>query len=138
MRKSVLFLCTGNAVRSQMAEGWARHLHGSWLDAYSAGTEPKGLDPRAVQVMREAGVDISSQVSKSAAEFAGQEFDLVVTVCDCAKETCPYFPAKRALHHSFADPSHVSGGGEEVLDAFRRCRGEIREFVAGLEASFAD
>jgi arsenate reductase (thioredoxin) len=138
MQKRVLFLCTGNAVRSQMAEGWARHLHGGWLDVYSAGTEPKGLDPRAVHVMHEAGVDISSHVSKSVAEFAGQEFDLVVTVCDCAKETCPYFPAKRSLHNSFADPSHVSGGDEEVLDAFRRCRDEIKAFVEGLGAFFKD
>ena len=121
-----------------MAEGWARHLHNGWLDAYSAGTEPKGLDPRAAQVMREAGVDISAQASKSAAVFAGQEFDLVVTVCDCAKKTCPYFPARRALHHSFNDPSQAIGNDEEVLDAFRMCRDEIREFVEGLEASFGD
>ena len=121
-----------------MAEGWARHLHGGWLDAFSAGTEPKGLDPRAAQVMREAGVDISAQASKSAAVFAGQEFDLVVTVCDCAREACPYFPAKRTLHHSFADPSLVNGSESEVLDAFRMCRDVIREFVEGLEASFGD
>jgi arsenate reductase (thioredoxin) len=138
MRKRVLFLCTGNAVRSQMAEGWARHLHSGWLDAYSAGTEPKGLDPRAVQVMREAGVDISSQASKGVVEFAGQEFDLVVTVCDCAKEACPYLPAKANIHHSFDDPSQISGDDEEVLDAFRRCRDEIREFVEGLAEFFED
>lgn len=86
MRKRVLFLCTGNAVRSQMAEGWARRLHGGWLDAYSAGTEPKGLDPMAVAVMAEAGVDISGHISKHVSELAQDSFDLVVALCDGANE----------------------------------------------------
>src|SRR5688500_2687573 len=100
----VLFLCTGNSCRSQMAEGWARHLHGDAIDAYSAGVEPHGMNERAVRVMREAGVDISKQHSKHVDELTGVPFDYVVTVCDHANETCPVFPGKtKRLHVGFDD-----------------------------------
>lgn len=132
----VLFLCTGNACRSQMAEGWARHLHPDRLDAYSAGIAPHGLDPRAVTVMAEAGVDIGVQQSKSLDAFAGQPFDLVVTVCDNAAEACPVFPGPaRVLHHGFEDPPRLARAAADeaqALAAYRRVRDEIRDFVDQL------
>ena len=128
----ILFLCTGNAVRSQMAEGWARHLLGGRVEAHSAGIAPRGLDPRAVRVMAEAGVDISQQRSKHADELKNVEFDLVVTVYDHAREQCPlYFRRARQLHHSFEDPAAAAGSEEEVLAAFRRVRDELRGLVEG-------
>jgi arsenate reductase len=129
----ILFLCTGNSCRSQMAEGWARTLLGSFVDAFSAGIDPKGLDPRAVRVMAEAGVDISPQRSKHAREFLGQSFDLVVTVCDRAREACPVFPGEgEKIHRSFDDPSVLAEGAgseEEALVPYRRVRDEIKAFV---------
>jgi arsenate reductase len=132
-KPKVLFLCTGNACRSQMAEGWARHLLGDRLEAYSAGIEPKGLDPRAVRVMAEAGVDISAQRSKPLREVMDKPFDFVVTVCDHAREQCPLFPGgARVIHAGFEDPAVARGSDEEVLAVFRRVRDEIRDFVKGL------
>jgi arsenate reductase len=132
----VLFLCTGNACRSQMAEGWARKLKGNVLEPYSAGTDPRGLDPRAVRVMAEAGVDISAQRSKPVEEFAGQAFDYVVTVCDRASESCPIFPGRTTVvHRGFDDPPHLARGAkteDEALAHYRRVRDEIRAFVEGL------
>jgi arsenate reductase len=132
----ILFLCTGNSCRSQMAEGFARALKGDVLDADSAGTEPRGLDPRAVRVMAEAGVDISGQRSKPVAELGGQEFDLVVTVCDRAREGCPILPGSaRTIHAGFADPPALAAGAkseEEALAHYRRVRDQIRAFVASL------
>jgi arsenate reductase len=126
----VLFLCTGNSCRSQMAEGWARRLLGDLVEPYSAGTAPIGIDPRAIDVMREAGVDISSQRSKHVSDFAGREFDYVVTLCDSAAEACPFFPARtRVLHRSFDDPAKATGGEEAVLSEFRRVRDEIRDYL---------
>ena len=131
-----LFLCTGNACRSQMAEGWARHLKGDVLEAHSAGIEPRGLDPRAVRVMAEAGVDISAQRSKHVRELAGIAFDYVVTVCDRAGAACPVFPGRtKVVHVGFDDPPALAGGAateEEALAHYRRVRDEIRDFVAGL------
>jgi arsenate reductase len=132
VKAKVLFICTGNAVRSQMAEGWARHLHGDWMEAFSAGTNPKGLDPNAVSVMAEAGVDISHQRSKHVSEYEGWDFGLAVTVCDNAKEACPFFPARRTIHAGFADPSEVAGDGGQRLDAYRACRDEIKAFIETL------
>jgi arsenate reductase len=132
MKAKVLFVCTGNAVRSQMAEGWARHLHGDWLEAHSAGTKPKGLDPSAVLVMSEAGMDISHHRSKHVSVYEGWDFDLAVTVCDNAKEACPIFPAKRTIHAGFADPSEAAGDAGQRLDAYRACRDEIKAFVETL------
>ncbi len=135
----ILFLCTGNGCRSQMAEGWARHLRGDRLEARSAGTRPHGLDPRAVAVMAEAGVDISRQASKSVRDLGGIPFDLVVTVCDAAGEACPAFPGPATVvHHAFDDPPKLAAGAEseaEALDPYRRVRDEIRAFIETLPGS---
>ena len=135
-RPKILFLCTGNSCRSQMAEGWARHLKGDRLEAYSAGIEARGLDPRAVRVMAEAGVDISGQRSRPVADLVGVAFDYVVTVCDHAAETCPVFPARTAVVHAgFDDPPRLARDAateEEALAHYRRVRDQIREFVATL------
>ena len=134
----VLFLCTGNSCRSQMAEGWARKLKGDEIEAFSAGTVAKGLDPRAVRAMAEAGADISGHKSKTLAELmaAGLDFDLVVTVCGAAHESCPIFPGRtRVIHHGFDDPPKLAEGAsdeEEAMGHYRRVRDEIRAFVEGL------
>ena len=133
---SVLFLCTGNSCRSQMAEGWARELLGDQVEPFSAGTEPSHLNPRAVRVMAESGVDIASQRAKSVDEFLKVDLDLVVTVCDHAHESCPVFPGKtRVLHRGFEDPPRLTEGiqsEEEALAVYRRVRDEIRDFVQSL------
>ena len=132
-RTKVLFLCTGNACRSQMAEGWARHLKGDRIEPHSAGIEVHGLDPRAVRVMAEAGVDISQQRSKPVDEFAGDDFDWVVTVCGHAREHCPVFPGRtKRVHAGFENPALARGTDEQVLEVFRRVRDQIRRFVASL------
>ena len=134
MRKKVLVLCTGNSCRSQMGEGWLRHDLGDRVEAYSAGTKPSFVHPRAVDVMGEAGVDLSSHTSKSVEGLRGVAFDLVVTVCDSAREACPVFPgAKRTVHRAFDDPSHA-GTGDEALPVFRRVRDEIRAVLVPLVA----
>jgi len=129
----VLFLCTGNSCRSQMAEGWTRHLKGDQIEAYSAGIEAHGLNPDAVRVMAEAGVDISTQRSKLVGELQGVEFDYVVTVCDRAHESCPVFPGKaKTIHVGFDDPPRLAEDAlteEERLAPYRRVRDEIRAFV---------
>jgi len=128
--KRVLFLCTGNSCRSQMAEGWLRHLAGESFAAFSAGTHPAGQNPLAARVMAEAGVDISGQASKGVEVYAGQAFDWVITVCDQARESCPVFPgACQQLHWSFADPAAVSGSEAEKLPVFRRVRDQIRRRI---------
>ncbi len=136
----LLFLCTGNACRSQMAEGWARHLRSQVLEARSAGTAPAGLDPRAVTVMAEVGVDLTGQYSKTVQEaLAEGNFDYVVTVCDRAAESCPIFPGKaRVLHQGFEDPAHGEGSEAEVLALFRRVRDEIRRYVESLPEAFGE
>jgi len=131
----VLFLCTGNSSRSQMAEGWLRHLAGDRFEVASAGTRPAGLHPDAVLVMREAGVDIAGHRSKNVSEFLQQPFEFVITVCDSAKEACPYFPGKvQRLHWSFPDPAASSGTYEERLAVFRQVRDQIanriRDFIS--------
>lgn len=131
-KKRVLILCTGNSARSQMAEGLLRHMAGEEFEVFSAGTKPVSLNPNAIAAMNEAGIDISNHRSKSVDEFAGQQFDYVITVCDNAKESCPIFagPGER-LHHSFEDPANAPDG--EKLQPFRRVRDQIRlwlgEFV---------
>ncbi|TDP51320.1 protein tyrosine phosphatase [Bacteriovorax stolpii] len=133
----ILFLCTGNSCRSQMAEGWARHFHGDKYDFYSAGIEKHGMNKRAIAVMGEAGVDITHQSSKTLEELAPIEFDLVYTVCGHANEHCPYFPGScKVLHVGFDDPPKLTLGmsnEEEVLSQYRRVRDEIREFVKNLK-----
>ena len=123
----VLILCTGNSARSQMAEGLLRHDAGNVYEVFSAGTKPSHVRPEAVTVMREVGIDISGHRSKSVDEFAGQVFDNVITVCDNAKQSCPYFPAKtKRIHWSIEDPAAAQGSEEEILTAFRRVRDELR------------
>ena len=135
-RLKILFLCTGNSCRSQMAEGWARRLRNDDIEAVSAGTETHGLNPNAVKVMAEAGVDISGARSKNVREFLDTAFDYVVTVCDNARENCPIFPgAGKIVHVGFDDPPALAEtveGDEEKLDIYRRVRDEIREYVEQL------
>ena len=132
----VLFLCTGNSCRSQMAEGWAHYLKSDVIEAYSAGIETHGLNPKAVEVMAEAGVDITSQKSQHIDELKGVPFDYVITVCSHAHETCPYFPTTaKVIHKGFDDPPKLSkeSDPEEVkLDGFRRVRDEIKAYVETL------
>ncbi len=132
----VLFLCTGNSCRSQMAEGWARTLKGDVIEPYSAGIAPHGLDPLAVRVMAEAGVDMSTHRSKDLAEFSGVAFDFVVTVCDHARESCPVFPGKaQIVHAGFDDPPRLARDArneEDALRHYRRVSDEIRSFVETL------
>ena len=136
----VLFLCTGNSCRSQMAEGWARHLRGDVIEPFSAGIETHGLNPDAVKVMAEAGVDISRHRSKHLEELREVDFDVVVTVCDHAHESCPRFPGEaKVVHRRFDDPPRLAKdakGDEESLSPYRRVRDEIRAFVETLPESF--
>jgi arsenate reductase (thioredoxin) len=138
-KPTVLFLCTGNSCRSQMAEGWARHLKSDAIEACSAGVEPSQLNPDAVRVMAEVGVDISGQRSKHINELADQPIDYVVTVCDHARETCPVFPGgAQVVPHTFDDPPHLAAQAtteEERLAPYRRVREEIREFILSLPHS---
>ena len=135
-RMSLLFLCTGNACRSQMAEGWARHLRGDVVEPRSAGIETHGLDPKAVTVMAEAGVDISGHRSKHVDELADIRFDYVITVCGHAHENCPVFSGgAKIVHVGFDDPPKLAEGAateEEALSHYRRIRDEIRAFVETL------
>ena len=124
----VLFLCTGNSARSQMAEGLLRSLGGSDFEVYSAGNDPKGLHPLAVQVMREIRIEITEQQSKSLDRFRGQTFDYIITVCDRVRDHCPTFPGdNQRVHWGFADPAAVTGSEAERSAAFRRVRNEIAE-----------
>ncbi|MBI4302284.1 MAG: DUF1232 domain-containing protein [Chloroflexi bacterium] len=125
--RRVLFICTENRARSQMAEGLLRYLSGGRFEVFSAGTEPGQLSPLSIQVMREIGIDISGQWSKGVEEFAGQEFDFVVTVCDSARQACPYFPGNgRRLHWEVADPAEAETAGGDALAAFRTARDDLR------------
>jgi arsenate reductase len=131
---SVLFVCTGNRARSQMAEGFLRHLAGDRFEVYSAGTKPKGLSPIAVKVMREVGIDVSEHRSKSVEEFVSEDFDYVITVCDVARAACPRFDrSKRHLHWSVTDPAEMEASGVVSIEALRAARDELRvrveEFV---------
>ena len=133
----ILFLCTGNSCRSQMAEGWARRLRPDTVEAYSAGVEPHGMNPRAIRVMQEAGVDISGHRSKHVDELKDVPFDFVVTVCDQANEACPLFPGTtKVVHVGFDDPPRLAKDAKTEDDAlahYRRVRDEIRHFVENLE-----
>lgn len=136
----VLFLCTGNSCRSQMAEGWAKRLKPDEIEAYSAGTHPHGLNRLAVLAMSEAGVDISQHRSKSISDLAGIDFDYVVTVCGHANETCPVYPAgTRVIHVGFDDPPRLAAYAKndaEALPHYRRVRDEIRSFIEKLPHVF--
>ncbi len=127
-KQRLLFLCTGNSCRSQMAEGLLTNLAGDRFEAFSAGTQPTQVNPRAIQAMNELGIDISNHKSQSVENFLDQKFDYVITVCDAARETCPVFPnSKESLHWSFEDPAEATGSEEEIMKVFRRVRDQIRE-----------
>lgn len=138
----ILFLCTGNSCRSQMAEGWARNIHGDRLNPFSAGTRPGRVDPLAVRVMREVGVDISAHRSKHLDEVLDAGFDWVVTVCDHANESCPVFPGDvKRLHVGFDDPPRLAADAsseEEALEHYRRVRDEICTFIEDLPRRLDD
>lgn len=128
-KKKILFLCTGNSARSQMAEGLMRHLAGNRFEVFSAGTKPVGLNQNSVKALEEIGIDISKHRSKSVDEFSGQQFDYVITVCDNAKESCPIFPGGgERIHRSFEDPA--AGPQEKQLDTFRRVREQISSWLS--------
>ena len=128
--KRLLVLCTGNSCRSQMAEGWFRQIAGDRLEVYSAGVEAHGLNPRAVKVMEEIGIDISRQRSNLVEDYRDLEFDYVLTVCDNARERCPWFPSNaEKIHHSFPDPADATGSEEEILDVFREVRDAVGEYA---------
>ncbi|VVB90874.1 Protein ArsC [uncultured archaeon] len=130
MKKKVLFLCTENSCRSQMAEGILRHLMGDKFEVFSAGTRPSVVNPMAIKVMAEIGIDISGHRSKSVEEFQWKNFDFVITTCDAARETCPVFPGKaRRLHWSFNDPAEARGSENEILSAFRKVRDGIKQRI---------
>lgn len=129
MKHTILFICTHNSARSQLAEGLVNHYFGDDWEAKSAGTVAASVNPFTIKAMAEAGIDISHHTSKTIDVFQGQEFDVVVTVCDSAKETCPFFPGKKVIHHSFVDPSDVEGTDEEKLGAFCRTRDEIKAWL---------
>ena len=129
----VLFLCTGNSCRSQIAEGWANHLKSDVIEAYSAGIRPIGVNPKTIEVMAEAGVDISDHTSKYIDDLAGIEFDYVVTVCDNAREHCPLFQGRaKLIHKAFEDPYFAGGSEEEIMAVFRKVRDQIRDYVEEL------
>jgi arsenate reductase len=130
MMQRILFLCTHNSARSQMAEGLLRALGGDRFEAYSAGTEATSVRPLAMKVMAEIGIDLSGQTSKTLERYLGQSFDAVITVCDAAAEACPVFPgAKRRLHWSLPDPSQATGSEEEQLAVYRWVRDALRERI---------
>lgn len=127
--KKILVLCTGNSCRSQMAEAYLRNFSAGRLEVYSAGIETHGLNPRAVAVMKEDGMDISGQTSDLVSAFTGTDFDYVITVCDHAREQCPFFPATvQRLHHNFPDPAKATGTEEEIMNAFRKVRDQIKVY----------
>jgi arsenate reductase len=128
--KNVLVLCTGNSCRSQIAEGYLRFFGGDKANMYSAGIETHGVNPKAIEIMKRDGIDISKHTSNNINEYLDIDFDYVITVCDNAKESCPYFPTKAVkLHHNFPDPAKAKGTDEEVMEQFREVREMIREYI---------
>lgn len=127
--KKILVLCTGNSCRSQMAEGYLRHFAGTKAAVYSAGVETHGVNPKAIEIMQEDGIDISGHSSNNIEEYRGTDFDYVITVCDNAKERCPFFPSSaKKFHENFPDPAKARGTDEEVLNEFRKTRTLIRDY----------
>jgi len=129
MKQKVLFICTHNSCRSQIAEGFLRHLCGDKYDSFSAGIIGTNVHPIAVKVMDETGIDISKNLSKTIDQFRDKEFDYVVTVCDHAREACPFFLGKNIIHKSFEDPSEYIGSSEDIIEIFKRVRDEIKKFI---------
>jgi arsenate reductase len=129
MKKKILVLCTGNSCRSQMAHGYLNAFGKQWLEVYSAGIEAHGVNPRAIAVMKEDGIDISHHTSNEIVEYRDVIFDFVLTVCDHAKESCPHFPAiVKTLHQNFPDPAKAQGPEEDVMECFRQARDSIRQY----------
>ena len=127
--KNILVLCTGNSCRSQIAEGYLKHFAQGKANVYSAGVETHGVNPRAIAVMKEDGIDISQNTSNNVDEYLDIDFDFVITVCDNAKERCPYFPTNaQKFHYNFPDPAKAVGTEDEVMEEFRRVRGMIKEY----------
>ncbi|HVZ96506.1 MAG TPA: arsenate reductase ArsC [Chitinophagaceae bacterium] len=129
--KKILVLCTGNSCRSQMAEGYLKLFVKDKAEVYSAGIETHGVNPKAIQVMKEDGIDISKNTSNNVNEYTKINFDYVITVCDNAKERCPYFPSSaKKFHHNFPDPAKAAGSGEEAMNQFRKVRDMIKDYAA--------
>lgn len=127
--KKILVLCTGNSCRSQIAEGYLRHFAGDKAEVYSAGVETHGVNPKAIQVMKEDGIDISNHTSNNVNEYRNIDFDYVITVCDNAKERCPYFPSKaKKFHYNFPDPAKATGSKEQIMNQFRSVRDQIKDY----------
>jgi arsenate reductase len=128
-KKKILVLCTGNSCRSQIAEGYLRHFASGKADIYSAGVETHGVNPKAIATMKEDNIDISSHTSNNIDEYRNIEFDFVITVCDNAKERCPFFPAKaKKFHQNFSDPAKAAGTDEEIREQFRQVREQIKSY----------
>jgi len=129
MKPNILVLCTGNSCRSQIAEGYLRHFANGKAEVYSAGIETHGVNPKAIATMKEDGIDISKHTSNNVNEYANMQFDYVITVCDNARENCPYFPAKiKMFHNNFPDPAKAKGSETEVMNEFRNVREMIKEY----------
>lgn len=136
MKKKILVLCTGNSCRSQIAEAYLRHFFDDKAEVYSAGVETHGVNPRAIATMKEDGIDISNHTSNHVDEYENIDFDIVITVCDNAKERCPFLPTKaKKLHQNFPDPAKATGTEEEILNEFRRVRQMIKEYCGALQVS---
>jgi len=129
MKQKILFICTNNSARSQIAEGFSKAFYKDKYGTYSAGVQPTSVNPYAVKVMKEAGIDISDHRSKSITEFKDITFDYIVTVCNNAKDKCPFFPGKKIIHKSFQDPTKYAGNIEEILTNFRKTRDEIKDWI---------
>jgi len=128
-KKKILVLCTGNSCRSQIAEGYLRHFADNKADVYSAGVEPHGVNPKAIATMQEDGIDISTHASNNIDEYYDIDFDFVITVCDNAKERCPFFPTKaKKFHQNFPDPAKATGTDEEIREQFRQVRQQIKDY----------
>ena len=129
MTKKILVLCTGNSCRSQIAEGYLRHFANGNAEVYSAGVETHGVNPKAIAIMQEDSIDISNHTSNNIDEYFDIDFDFVITVCDNAKERCPFFPTKaKKFHHNFSDPAKATGTDEEINEQFRQVRQQIKEY----------
>lgn len=127
--KRILVLCTGNSCRSQLAEGYLKHFAKDKAEVYSAGIETHGVNPRAIAIMKEDGIDISKQTSNNVSEYRDMDFDYVITVCDNANEQCPVFPSTaKKFHHNFPDPAKATGSEEEIMEQFRNVRDQVKEY----------
>jgi len=129
MKKKVLVLCTGNSCRSQIADGYLKYFAGNKAEIYSAGVETHGVNPKAIAIMKEDGIDISNHTSNNVSEYSAIDFDFIITVCDNAKERCPYFPSEaKKFHYNFPDPAKAQGTEEEILQQFRNVRDMIKDY----------